>query len=504
MRIRNSMKQIVVLLMACVFGAAASAQNGHDDFERARQQMLQQYNQSTGQMRQTYDDKRQKAESDYAAFRKKANEDYAAFMRKAWEQFDVHPAVPKPQEPEPPKPQPKPQPDVLPPAKPLPKPQQVVPPVKVTPPPMPALPQAPPETPTTEFSVYGTQCQVHAQTNEIAFKLPSIDEKTCADAWNTLSQSKYDGLIHDCLEQRDRLHLGDWGYLNLLKSVSERFLGKGTNEAVMFQMYLFLQSGYKARIARQTGKLVLLVPFNRDIYSYSYVIIDNQKYYIISPAKQEKINICNFGFPKEQVSNISMTELPLFDSNQQSKRTFAAQRFGTMQASIDVNKSLINFLNDFPLSDAWDSYARAGLSEQIKSELYPVLKGQLAGKSQRKAAMMLLDFVQTAFDYATDQDQFGYERPLFADESFYYPKNDCEDRSIVFSILVRDLMGLDVALVYWPGHLATAVCFTEDVSGDYFTVGDKHFVVCDPTYIGAGPGMTMPQFKNVSGKLYIL
>ena len=114
---------------------------------------------------------------------------------------------------------------------------------------------------------------------------------------------------------------------------------------------------------------------------------------------------------------------------------------------------------------------------------------------------MLLDFVQYAFQYATDQDQFGYERPLFGDESFYYPKNDCEDRAILFSILVRDLVGLDVALVHWPGHLGAAVAFDEQVEGDYFLLDDQRYTVCDPTYIGAKIGMTMDVFKNTEVKL---
>lgn len=92
--------------------------------------------------------------------------------------------------------------------------------------------------------------------------------------------------------------------------------------------------------------------------------------------------------------------------------------------------------------------------------------------------------------------QFGYERPLFGDESFYYPRNDCEDRAILYSILVRDLIGLDVVLVHYPGHLGTAVHFTENVAGSYYDVGGKHYVVCDPTYIGAGVGEVMPQFEN--------
>ena len=498
------MNRLISFLLTLTIVAVSFAQNDKDEFERKRQQMLNKYNNSANQARQQYDENRQKAEADYAAFRKKANEEYSAFMRKAWAQFDMQPAEPKPKEPEPPKPQPKPQTDVLPPTKPLPKPQKVVPPVKVSPPPMPALPQAPPETPTTRFSVYGTECFIHAQTNEISFKLTSISEKNCADIWNTLSQSDYDGLIHDCLDQRDRLHLGDWGYLNLLKSASERLLGKGTNEAVLLQMYLFVQSGYNARIAKQNDKLILLVPFKHKIYSYSYVVIDNNRYYALTSSKQGKIAVCNVGFPKEQVADIVMLNLPTLTKNSLPKRTFTAQRFGTMQASIDVNKSLIDFMNDYPVSDAWDCYVRTGLSEQVKSELYPVLKALLNGKSQRKAAMMLLDFVQTAFDYATDQEQFGYERPLFADESFYYPKNDCEDRSIVFSILVRDLLGLDVVLLEWPGHLGTAVNFTEEVEGDYLTVDGKRYTVCDPTYIGAGPGETMPQFKEVSAKIIMI
>lgn len=76
-----------------------------------------------------------------------------------------------------------------------------------------------------------------------------------------------------------------------------------------------------------------------------------------------------------------------------------------------------------------------------------------------------------------------------------------KDLSIFFAILVRDLTGLDVVLVNWLGHLATAVAFADEVEGDYFTVDGRRYTVCDPTYIGASVGMTMQQFKNVDAKL---
>ena len=53
-----------------------------------------------------------------------------------------------------------------------------------------------------------------------------------------------------------------------------------------------------------------------------------------------------------------------------------------------------------------------------------------------------------------------------------------------------------MVLIYYPGHLATAVKFNENVSGDYLVVDGKKYVVCDPTYVNARVGMTMPKMDN--------
>ena len=132
----------------------------------------------------------------------------------------------------------------------------------------------------------------------------------------------------------------------------------------------------------------------------------------------------------------------------------------------------------------------------MKKDLYPALKKEFSGRSESEIANRILNLVQTAFKYATDEEQFGYERPLFGDETIFYPSSDCEDRAILFSVLVHELMGLDVVLLHYPGHLATAVRFKSDVKGDYLTVDGTKYVVCDPTYINARVGEAMPQFKE--------
>lgn len=49
--------------------------------------------------------------------------------------------------------------------------------------------------------------------------------------------------------------------------------------------------------------------------------------------------------------------------------------------------------------------------------------------------------------------------------------------------------------------MATAVCFDENIDGDYITVSGKKYIICDPTYIGASIGLAMSQFKNVAAKV---
>jgi hypothetical protein len=152
----------------------------------------------------------------------------------------------------------------------------------------------------------------------------------------------------------------------------------------------------------------------------------------------------------------------------------------------------------------WAVYANTPLDKSIKNTLYPSLKQAVEGMSERDAVNKILNFVQTAFVYEYDDEIWGHDRAFFAAETLHYPYADCEDRSILFSRLVRDLLGLDVVLLYYPGHLATAVAFSQDVHGDYLTYKNRKYIVCDPTYIGAPLGRTMPGMNNQEAQVIVL
>ena len=164
----------------------------------------------------------------------------------------------------------------------------------------------------------------------------------------------------------------------------------------------------------------------------------------------------------------------------------------------------------------WAMYANTPLEKGITAQLYPKMKEKLEGMTPLEKVQQLDWWVQGTVDikrenpnqgcflYAFDDDVWGGDRAFFGEETFFYPYCDCEDRSILLSHLVRDLVDLDVVLVYYPGHLAMAVNFPEDIPGDHIMLDGRKFTVCDPTYVGSEVGETMPTMKDKSTTVILL
>lgn len=106
----------------------------------------------------------------------------------------------------------------------------------------------------------------------------------------------------------------------------------------------------------------------------------------------------------------------------------------------------MDFYKDYPQCD-YSVYFNAPVNAAMENRILSSLAPLVQGRNEADAANILINFVQTAFQYQTDGQQFGYEKPFFVEELFYYPYSDCEDRAMLFSYLVRKLLGLDVVLL---------------------------------------------------------
>ena len=108
----------------------------------------------------------------------------------------------------------------------------------------------------------------------------------------------------------------------------------------------------------------------------------------------------------------------------------------------------------------------------------------------------LLKFMHNVFEYSTDEDFHGFEKPYFVEETLFYPKNDCEDRAIFYTWLLWNALGREAQLISFPGHEAATVRLDNPVEGTSYDYKGETFYVSDPTYIGSTTGMVMPIYST--------
>ncbi len=328
----------------------------------------------------------------------------------------------------------------------------------------------------------------------------NMRENAIADAYEAMCKADYKALVDDCRKVKKELNLNDWGIFLFVREASKA-LCTDENAAVVMQQFLLNELGYKSKMARRADRnqMLLFVAADCQVYGHPYFTKDGLNYYNLTSNESCQFYMCQEDSPKAKSKlNMQVNHAPALNAGMVN--SVHKNRSGSVAVSVDVPKSLMEFYGSMPQCD-YSVYVNAEVNPSVASKVLSTLAPLVNGKSEAEAANLLINFVQTGFQYATDQEQFGYEKPFFVEELFYYPYCDCEDRSVLYSYLVRNLLKLDVVLLDYPNHIATAVCFNENVSGDFVTVGGKKYVVCDPTYIGASIGKAMPQFKNVAAKV---
>lgn len=334
------------------------------------------------------------------------------------------------------------------------------------------------------------------------FQLTSTKENGVAALWKDIDKTGASSLIKGLWAYKNKQSLNDWAYYLLVRQVANKLMDMSGDDAkIVFLCYLLVNSGYDARIARVDDSLVLLLPTSEELFNAHFLLVDKRKYYLFSNKElAAQMSIFTYRIPVRfkqggQLS-LALTTPILFAENM---KAFTTQAAG-LTISGQINKNKIDFYNDYP-SCVLSVYAQAVPDESLHRALQSSFNKYLAGKTTLQKLQLLMEWMHRGFNYKTDGDQFGCERPFFLEENFFYPYNDCEDRAMLFAYLVRQLLGLEVVLLRYPEHIATAVCLPDDIAGMYILINDKRFYICDPTYINGKVGECMSQYKNTKAKV---
>lgn len=477
------------LLTLCTLTASAQAKDDYDSFSRS--------------LHDDYNSFLSEAKNDYASFRRKINNEYAAFLA------DTNWVPAKPA-----KPQPKvtPRDNSLPPAvvpyqsapiknnTPLPI-EEVIIPTPIPEQPRPLAPiehnPLPGECLNASVRLYGTDFTVRIPRN-FSVSIGTPGPASIGKAWQRLTDiHALDATIGDLLRIRTGFQLCDWAYYNLVNQLAGQMLQAGSAESALLTAYIMNQSGYATRLAydASTAKVYAMPGTENLIFDQPYFPAGDVKFYPF--ATLGSVLIINADYPGSRPLSMLINRLPRLSSDKAVQKSLTSIHHPSVATCYPSNPNLMEFFDSYPASalansknSKWAYYAVTPLSEQVKEAVYPVLKSAIAGKSQLEAVNLLMDFCES-IPYAYDNEVWGYDRAFFPDEMLYYLQGDCEDHAILLVRLVRDLLDLETALVYFPNHLATAICFTEPVNGSYIDYNHKKWTVCDPTIFYAGAGQLM-------------
>jgi len=327
-----------------------------------------------------------------------------------------------------------------------------------------------------------------------------INKEVISGYWSKLSRVDYEDLLEQLQQQKKSLQLNDWAYASMISKLTIKINSGQRNESALLSWFLLAKSGYKARVAYNTGFVYLLIPSEQEMFEVSYFTLGGKRYYAaeFEGGKQKLGKVFTYdGEYPGTTKDFDMRVTAVVASNDRDEHRHLSFEFEGKKYNIDVtyDRGRIKFFSGYPQLNL-SLYFGSGVYKVTATPLQQQLAHAMEGMSEQQAVNFLLRFVQTSLKYETDDQQFGEENYLFPEETLFYPYSDCEDRAILFAWLVHSLLNLQVVGLDYPGHVAAAVHFNEAVQGDGISYQGKRFVVTDPTYINANAGMTMPDFKQ--------
>lgn len=388
-------------------------------------------------------------------------------------------------------------------------------------PPKPVIPVSPKPSPAPlatdfAFKCYGTDFTVKTTPTlkSSLYRVNFSDAGTSlASAFKVVDRDAFETLLNSLRSEAQSHNFSDWSMLKLTEKFVQAYLPGDANLQEVLQAMLLISCGYDIRMASSggNGRVYMLVGMKERLVGQYRWQFDGVSYY---PLETTPHNM--YVMPKSYPGTRPMSAQP-------SGAEIFAPRPGEVHDvkvclhhphcynnncknpsahfPLTSNLNRMDFYTDCPQYiepgeeySYWNTYCGAELSQEMKNQLYPGLKSLLGGKSKLEQVNVLMKFVE-AFPYGYDDQIWGGDRAFFAEETLHYPKRDCEDGAILLTRVVRDLVGLPTALIYYPGHLAAAVAFDTPVSGAYIDMNGRRYTICDPTYYYVDAGVQMPANK---------
>lgn len=330
------------------------------------------------------------------------------------------------------------------------------------------------------------------------------NQQGISNFFSVAASSEYQDLLAGISKTSKEMNLNDWGVYLLVIKVSNAIY-KDQDDAKLLGWFLFNKLGYAVKVGFAEKHVVVMHYSKKIIYSTPSYNFGGKKYYVVenyAKGSVGKLYSYEQDYPgSTKPLNLALETLPKFEQKLESKTLSFTQYGKEYKVPYNYNKNLIDFMATYPQAD-YETFFNAPVDDATYKALAASLKKYIDGKQASEAMNFILSFVQKSFVYEQDDQQFGREKVMFAQETLYFSKSDCEDRAILYSYLIKELFHVPIVGVKYDDHMTTALYVPMD--GDKVNFESRQFVVADPTYINANIGMSMPKYKAIKPQSFVV
>lgn len=344
------------------------------------------------------------------------------------------------------------------------------------------------------FNFYSMPVEIRYDTQICDTDLnPTISEESFKQFYVDMSNNGYSVILSQLSSNKEKLALNDWLYYRLIRKTADKiFANKDEKFKTLFCWFILNKTGYDVQLSYTQSDIYLSVFTQDEVFDMPFRsekggrYVDISSFFRTSPQKIQITNrfISYMSSENDKKFEFYLQKLPNIINPTIEDRTFSFIHDNEEnELHIKVNKSAAQLRFQYPETSI-QQISEIPLSTEAHSSLIPVLKEKIRSMSNYEAVRYLLSFTRQAFKYETDQIAYGKENLTFsAEETLFYRKSDCEDRSILFVYLVRELLNLDAIMIDFPDHASVAVNFKNGVAygKKMISFNGSSYTLCDPT-----------------------
>lgn len=354
------------------------------------------------------------------------------------------------------------------------------------------------------FDFYGNRLTIDIPAPYEQFEMSGISEKAVSKAWELFESYGNSKLLSRLVKFKSQLNLNDWGVYELVRMFADEVFKYDRRLATVCAVNVMNHLGLDVRMARLGNALIPIFSAKQTIYSCNYIEMDGMKYYLPDNNGKKSGNIYTYRCqPSSYLTPLDMKIGSAPNFNRESEVRQWHSDILKKEIRLGQDTDLIDFYGNYPHMNL-DIYARCLPSELFSKQILKEIAAKVGSAKDADCVNLLLKLMHYDFQYKTDIEQFSREKVFFVEENFFYDFNDCEDRSVLFSWLVRNLAGLRVAMLEYEDHVNCAVAVPGIDKGMYLNIRGIKYYVCDPTYIGASIGMSPKPAESKPSKIWLL